>query len=190
MKPYYKILGVDESATIAKVKKAYRDLSKKYHPDKHQDLIKKAEASTKQAAISEAYSIIGDKAKRLLYDELGINCSIDAVKMQANQTILQLFKQVIRTCFDKDTLFVNIQTMIDRAIGESQQVKDKTEERIEFLNSVIDEKVNGSREHLKQAINEEIQNLSNEIIKVDTSIAVHKKAKDILDNDYSKEVPT
>lgn len=69
-KDYYKILGVDKKASQADIKKAYRALAKKYHPDKTKG-DKAAEDRFKD--ISEAYEVIGDETKRKQYDQLGSN---------------------------------------------------------------------------------------------------------------------
>lgn len=65
MKDYYQILGIQKSATDAEVKKAFRTLAQKYHPDKKTG----DEAKFKEA--SEAYSVLGDKSKRAEYDTYG-----------------------------------------------------------------------------------------------------------------------
>lgn len=64
MKNYYKVLGVNNNATQDEIKKKYRQLSKKYHPDKN----KEPGAEEKFKEITEAYSIIGDEKKRKQYD--------------------------------------------------------------------------------------------------------------------------
>ena len=69
-KDYYTILGVDKTASQADIKKAYRGLAKKYHPDKNKG-DKTAEDKFKD--ISEAYEVLGDEAKRKQYDQLGAN---------------------------------------------------------------------------------------------------------------------
>ncbi len=65
---YYKILGVKKTATDAEIKKAYRKLALKYHPDKTKG-DKAAEAKFKE--ISEAYAVLSDKEKRHQYDTYG-----------------------------------------------------------------------------------------------------------------------
>ncbi len=66
-KDYYKILGVDRDIDHADLKKTYRKLARKYHPD----VSKEANAEERFKEINEAYEVLGDKAKRAQYDELG-----------------------------------------------------------------------------------------------------------------------
>ena len=65
---YYEVLGVDRSADAATIKKAYRQLAKKYHPDMNPG-DKEAEQKFKEAA--EAYSVLSDENKRRQYDQFG-----------------------------------------------------------------------------------------------------------------------
>ena len=65
MKDYYSILGVGENAKPAEIKKAYRKLAQKYHPDKNPNN-SKAEASFKE--VNEANEILSDRNKRAGYD--------------------------------------------------------------------------------------------------------------------------
>ncbi len=62
---YYKTLGVDKKATAEEIKKAYRKLARKYHPDRNPD-DKEAEARFKE--ISQAHDVLGDPEKRKQYD--------------------------------------------------------------------------------------------------------------------------
>ena len=65
---YYEVLGVDKNADDAAIKKAYRVLAKKYHPDMNPG-DKEAEAKFKEA--SEAYAVLSDPQKRKQYDQYG-----------------------------------------------------------------------------------------------------------------------
>jgi len=67
-KDYYKILGVSETATPQEIKKAYRKLALKYHPDKNTG---DPSAEDKFKEISEANDVLGDPEKRKKYDQLG-----------------------------------------------------------------------------------------------------------------------
>lgn len=66
-KDYYKVLGVDRKATQADVKKAYRRLARKYHPD----VSKEPDAEARFKEVSEAYEVLHDPEKRAAYDQLG-----------------------------------------------------------------------------------------------------------------------
>ena len=70
MADYYATLGVAKSASADELKKAYRKLALKWHPDKHKDQDKKkAEAKFKE--INQAYEVLSDQKKRQMYDQFG-----------------------------------------------------------------------------------------------------------------------
>ncbi len=66
---YYEVLGVARDATKEDIKKAYRKLAKKWHPDMNPDNREEAEERFKE--ISEAYAVLSDDEKRRLYDQYG-----------------------------------------------------------------------------------------------------------------------
>ena len=67
-KDYYQILGVERKASAEDIKKAYRKLAMKYHPDRNPG-DKASEEKFKE--INEAYQVLSDKEKRARYDQLG-----------------------------------------------------------------------------------------------------------------------
>lgn len=65
---YYEVLGLSKGADAAAIKKAYRKLAKKYHPDMNPD---NAEAERKFKEVTEAYNVLSDPEKKKLYDQFG-----------------------------------------------------------------------------------------------------------------------
>jgi curved DNA-binding protein len=68
-KDYYKIMGLERTASADDIKKAYRKLARKYHPD----VSKEANAEEKFKSLGEAYEVLKDAEKRAAYDQLGSN---------------------------------------------------------------------------------------------------------------------
>ncbi|MBR9676610.1 molecular chaperone DnaJ [Candidatus Woesearchaeota archaeon] len=67
-KDYYKVLGVDKNATKEEIKKAYKKLAKKYHPDLNKET---PDSETKFKEVNEAAAVLGDEKKRQQYDQFG-----------------------------------------------------------------------------------------------------------------------
>ena len=65
---YYEVLGVDRNATEEEIKRAYRKLARKYHPDVNKD---DPDAEEKFKEINEAYSVLSDPKTRAQYDQFG-----------------------------------------------------------------------------------------------------------------------
>lgn len=68
---YYEILGLSRACNDDEIKKAYRKLAIKWHPDKHQDEAMKKQAEEIFKKVGEAYEVLSDKEKRAHYDRYG-----------------------------------------------------------------------------------------------------------------------
>ena len=101
MKDYYEILGVSRNATDEELKKAYRQLAIKYHPDRNPDN-EKAEEKFKE--INEAYSVLSDSVKRAQYDQFG---TVDDNGFSSNFTASSF-----------DDIFSNISSMFGDIFGD------------------------------------------------------------------------
>lgn len=66
-KDYYKTLGISKGSNEEEIKKAYRRMALRFHPDKNKD----ANAEEKFKEIAEAYEVLSDPKKRAVYDQLG-----------------------------------------------------------------------------------------------------------------------
>ena len=67
----YSVLGVSRDASEEEIKKAYKTLSRKYHPDANINNPNKAQAEEKFKEITEAYNVLSDEEKRKMYDQFG-----------------------------------------------------------------------------------------------------------------------
>jgi len=81
---YYEVLGIPRGATDAEIKRSYRKLAMKWHPDKNPD--NGEEASTKFQLVGEAYAVLSDKEKKAIYDQYGYEALRDGIPDGAGGT--------------------------------------------------------------------------------------------------------
>lgn len=87
-KDLYKVLEIARSASQSDIKKKYRELTRKYHPDKNQG---SKEASEKFSQVAEAYEVLSDPKKRRLYDRGGMDAVKNDGQMQEHVDPFDMF---------------------------------------------------------------------------------------------------
>jgi molecular chaperone DnaJ len=143
---YYKVLGVQRSASLDEIRKAYRKLARKYHPDVNPGN-KQAEEKFKQ--ISVAYEVLTDAEKRKIYDEFGeagLAPGFDPEKARAYQTWRQQSEQTGGSFrfqhgdFDDLFNFGDFDSLLRRGTGARRSARrgydTEAEMDIDFLDAV------------------------------------------------------
>ena len=92
---YYEVLGVEKTASDDEIKKAYRKMAKKYHPDLNPD-DKEAEAKFKE--VGEAYEVLSDADKRAKYDQYGF-AAFDPSSFQSSAEGFGGFADILNDLF-------------------------------------------------------------------------------------------
>ena len=125
---YYEILGVKRDATIKEIKKAYKNLAKKWHPDLNRDNIKVAEEKMKE--INVAYTTLSDEVARIDY-----NKKLDAESKTSTQTDFSAKTETPRTSRKTTATtssaqvdFNNIHTSFENFFGFNPHTKEVTNE--------------------------------------------------------------
>ncbi len=93
---YYKLLGVERNASDAEIKKSYRSMAMKFHPDRNKDNPETAEVKFKQ--IKEAYEVLSDAQKRSAYDQFG-HAGVDGSGGRAGGFTSESFSDVFGDVF-------------------------------------------------------------------------------------------
>jgi|GEM_PF-1307920 len=132
-KNYYEVLGISPSASTKEIKKAYRKLALKYHPDRNPNN-KKAEEIFKM--ISEAYSVLVDEERRKAYDE---NLNIRSEQYYTEHAHENEDNETVITWEDLQTIL----SMIENLKTKGASIEEIERERDVILRKVKDGKDSG-----------------------------------------------
>jgi len=111
---YYEILGVPRNASQEEIKKAYRKLVRKYHPD----ICKKPECQERFKEINEAYQVLSDPEKRKIYDmygHAGLEQMAQGVSAEQTQTGIPNIEEIFKEFFEG--IPFDFETIFERAAG-------------------------------------------------------------------------
>ena len=113
---YYEVLGVKRNSDIKEIKKAYRKLALKWHPDKNQD--NKEEATRKFKEITESYDTLGDENKRRNYDMFGTSDNV-GLTINPDEIFKSFFGGNFFQVFQGDNLFNNMNmNMVNESVSK------------------------------------------------------------------------
>jgi len=116
MTNYYKILGVDRSATFEQIKNAYRALSLRWHPDKN---LGNKEAEEKFKEINKVYQVLSDSEIRAIYDKYGENWKekINSVKSgQMDKVQKRINRAVLNIISEFNSCWIVMEEDLDRSL--------------------------------------------------------------------------
>jgi len=177
---YYKVLGLDKGASLEDIKKAYRKLALKYHPDRNPTDKKRAEEKFKE--ISEAYAVLSDPEKRKQYDEFGT----DAFRQKFSQ------EDIFRNFDINDILrgfgFGNLGgefTWFGGAGGQGAKRRVYTQRRADPFGDIFGEAAYGQRETAPTKDQDIEYNLS---ITLEESVLGAEKKLSLRKGDITEEV--
>lgn len=127
---YYDLLDLPKNCTEDEIKKSYRKMAMKYHPDRNKDNKEKAEENFKK--ISNAYNILSDKNKRNLYDKYGESGLSDTLDMGGGPNFDDIFDTLLKkssmgtNIFGKESENLNISATINITLLDVLEGKDIT----------------------------------------------------------------
>lgn len=116
-KDLYQVLSLKKDASHAEIKKSYRKLSLKYHPDRHEDTDEKAKATKIFQTLSKVHFILSDEEKRKFYDTTGLVDKEDALEEGAD------WEEYFRALFPKVTV-KDIDDFFSKYLGSEDEKED------------------------------------------------------------------
>lgn len=190
-RPHYTVLGLQSDATPAQIKKAYRSLSKKYHPDAGGD-------REQWDRISKAYEVLSDPARRAKYDATGDDTQSPDPEAQERAQVLSIVRSIISGVLQAsqdDPAHIDFRARIlrDMANKRRSMEMDKvlTQQKIARVQRFIGRfKTDGEADPVNDVIRQGLRELEQQIENVDRAIELHEKVTQVfLGYQYETDPP-
>jgi len=144
---YYQILGVGRSASADEIKKAYRTLAMKYHPDRNPDPV----AQEKFKTITEAYTVLSDENKRRTYDQFGeegVNSGFGAHGGMGGMSAEEIFAQMFGGGFPGAGGAGGFESPFGEWSGMGQKMEKRTPDMEHVVSVTLEDLYTGKTAHI------------------------------------------
>jgi len=181
MTDLYALLEIERDATPEEIKKAYRRMARKLHPDVSDD----PDCNEKFQAAKEAYEVLSDENKRKQYDATGEFQKTQPIGPQATQTIIQFYMQLLEK--NEYSLGKNYDELVKQTISNQRLMmsvsRKKFKDQIPRIEKLL-ERTNGDQ--LVYSVNQRLMQARSKLSQFDTQIQIFDSALEQL-RDFSIE---
>jgi len=190
MSDHYATLGVDVSASQGDIKRAYKAMSRKWHPDTNKDGLDTTEIFT---GINAAYEVLKDPDKRSVYDIAGDEAPL------AERLLQDVFSTILETDFDEKRIFCTARQILIKHIDKLEERQYEIEcavtvllQKMERFKALRKKKVKIGMDIFSAAITAQEELLRNEIDNagldtISEDLDLHKMSYDLLLTNYRME---
>lgn len=175
MRNLYDVLAIAKDATAEQIKKAYRKLAMKHHPDKGGDELQFKE-------LSKAYSVLSDEAKRKRYDETG---QVEEERDPFNEILASFISDLQDNVDSLNTDIIDIaKKKIKKEIKEINLARIQTENKIKYLNFFLKRIKKDTESNVFNLVTQnKIEQLKSKLEAITKSMDILKRMKDVFNGD-------
>lgn len=186
MRRLYELLGVSEDASNDEIKKAYRRLAQRLHPDRNPD---DPEAAAKFQEVKEAYECLSDPERRAVYDETG-DASLETGS-PSEDLFFHLLNEVTEHVESSAEMLEKIRSVLSEMIDECQERKFKADARVLVYQGMIKAlrfKGKGTN-FIEGVLNDKLKKLKSDRDELDQATTAAKGAYDLLGDYEATDLP-
>lgn len=175
MKNLYDVLAIAKDATAEQIKKAYRKLAMKHHPDKGGDELQFKE-------LSKAYSVLSDEAKRKRYDETG---QVEEERDPFNEILASFVSDLQDNVDNLNADIIDIaKKKIKKEIKEINLARIQTENKIKYLNFFLKRIKKDTESNVFNLVTQnKIEQLKSKLEAITKSMDILKRMEDVFNGD-------